>query len=259
MNCKNIQLLLPLYVGGDIEENQSDRVAGHLRSCGSCSLSADEYREAIEMMQQFTPPLFSEAVYSGIRRRVLLEIEHNSVPVKTSLFERFLRPRYASAIAALLLLVVGISAIYFNATRSDDASHIATGPAANKIAPAEQPNPALINVPKSTRDDVAPEDPVRDHLATISQKVKFSNPAKMRVFRSQLSRSPVADADRTEIAAVKTHALANVDASPSPQTTAALASIEKPEKTLRMEIQTKDPNIRIIWFASLQAKQTREK
>ena len=74
MNCKNVEPLLSLYVGRDLEEEHSRLVAAHLQSCTECTLAADEYAGARQLLQGYEPPLFGDEIYAGIREQVLTEI-----------------------------------------------------------------------------------------------------------------------------------------------------------------------------------------
>lgn len=85
MNCEHVDQLLPLYIGGDLEEERASLVAAHLQSCTECACAADEYAGANQLLQRYEPPFFSDGVYAGIRRRVFEEIERKSqAPVWSS-------------------------------------------------------------------------------------------------------------------------------------------------------------------------------
>ena len=58
-----------------IARSWSRRMCNPVRSVPD---SADEYRETRQLLQLFAPPPFSEAVYAGIRQRVLREIGRES-------------------------------------------------------------------------------------------------------------------------------------------------------------------------------------
>jgi len=78
MNCKYVLDLLPLYVGRDLDEKQMEQIAAHVRSCPACVGEAGEYRVTRELLARFDPPQFGDAVYAGVRRRVMDEIERGS-------------------------------------------------------------------------------------------------------------------------------------------------------------------------------------
>ena len=87
MNCKNVEPLLSLYVGRDLEEGHSRSVAAHLQSCPRCTLVADEYAAASDLLQRYEPPFFSDEIYARIRAQVLNEIERESpAPVWSGIF-----------------------------------------------------------------------------------------------------------------------------------------------------------------------------
>jgi predicted anti-sigma-YlaC factor YlaD len=52
MNCKDVQELLPLYVGGDLKEKRARPVTEHVQSCADCAGSADEYRESRQLLME---------------------------------------------------------------------------------------------------------------------------------------------------------------------------------------------------------------
>src|SRR5437773_3700532 len=118
MNCKHVQELLPLYVGRDLEENYARLVTAHMQSCAKCSGLADAYRETRQLVQQFAPPQFGEAVYDGIRQQVLREIGREATaPGLSRMLESLLRPRLRWAVATALVLAVSVLAFYSIANR----------------------------------------------------------------------------------------------------------------------------------------------
>ena len=89
MNCKDMEPLLPLYAGGDLEEEHSRLVAAHLQFCTECIRAADEYAAAGQLLQRYEPPFFSDGIYAGIRQQVLNEIEREShIVVWPKIFSR---------------------------------------------------------------------------------------------------------------------------------------------------------------------------
>src|SRR5262249_45087257 len=118
MNCKNVEPLLSLYVGRDLEEGHSQLVAAHLQSCTQCSLAANEYAWASQLLQGYQPPRFSDEIYAGIREEVLNEIEREShAPVWSGIFSQLflalVQPRIRW-ITAALLLATSVTALYLS-------------------------------------------------------------------------------------------------------------------------------------------------
>jgi len=251
MNCKQIQELLPLYVGRDVEEKRAQVVTAHVQSCVECAGSVDEYRETRQLIKQFAPPLVSEAVYAGIRQRVLREIEQEAtVPGLSRLLESLFRPRIHWAVATGLVLAVSVSTFYFIAKRKpglvNDLPQVAgsdravAGRASTSIKETEGVPPASI--------------------------VKNKGPAKRLAGGDHQSprKSPAtsAPANQTRSVALDTRDTPSMTGeilppgnNPTEPHAVPTRDLTTSGKTLRVEMQTKDPNIRIIWFAHEPAKQ----
>ena len=75
MNCKQLDELLPLYAGRDLDEKRARLVSEHVQICSTCARVAGEYRDAVELAQHFAPPVFSDNVYASVRRQVMQQIE----------------------------------------------------------------------------------------------------------------------------------------------------------------------------------------
>lgn len=122
MRCEYVARLLPLYAGRDLDEKRSCLVAAHLQSCTQCVRAADEYARANQLLQRLDPPFFGDEIYAGIRRQVLNEIERQSrTPSWSRAVSQFLAPLVpspASWITAALLLAISAVAFYFNINRS---------------------------------------------------------------------------------------------------------------------------------------------
>ena len=219
MNCKQAEELLPLYAGRDLDEKRTTLVNEHLQTCAACARVADEYREAVQLTEQFAPPVFSEAVYAGIRQRVLREIETEAMaPAWSQTIASLFRPRLTWAIAGVLLIFVSMFAIYFIVNRGNDEQQL-VDKQPSKVQPGTEerrPNSEL-------KDNKLPS-PVNtggkeQQLAGIPQPLR------------KRSRD-----DRTNTVGAK-----------SPDSAASV-------NPMRVEIQTKDPKIRIIWFVQPEPK-----
>jgi hypothetical protein len=244
MNCKHVQELLPLYVARDLEENCAQQVTAHVQSCVECAGSVDEYRETRQLLQQFAPPPFSEAVYAGIRQRVLREIgPEATAPGLSRLLESLFRPRIRWAVATALLLAVCVSAFYFIANRTNDQQqvpdirHTVDGPTSSSIKESEGLPPASIVKNKGPVQGLAGsthQSQRRKRIGSAPDRSASVNSADTRSMSSQTSPNG--------------NNLAEPDAVPArdPATSG---------KPLRVEMQTEDPNIRIIWFTPQPTKQ----
>lgn len=277
MNCKHVQELLPLYVGRDLEEKRAQLVTAHVQSCAECAAAADEYRQTRQLLQQFAPPPFSEGVYTGIRQRVLREIGQESpesiVATLPQLIASLFRPPVRWAVATALLLAVSVFAFYFIANRRPtlrDARQVAdsrptvdgTTRDEHASAPSQGSESAASSSP-SSKENNGPRS-VNTGASTgpkTGPDTTIAGPAD-HPYPSQRRKSPGAAADRTTSVAVNTPDTRSMTAAASRENNNLAEPDAFPtrdpatsEKTLRMEMQTKNPNIRIIWFSHQRTKQ----
>jgi len=246
MNCKQIQELLPVYVSRDVEEKRARLIATHLQSCTACAGSAAEYEETRRLLQGFAPPTFSEATYDGIRRQVWREIERkeSTAPSLPQLAAGLFRPRLSWAVAIAILAAVSLFAFYFIANRNNERREIAE---VQPTASPQRPAPTASNSPSpGLRENNAPYKGTDRNKGSENALAGSSEPTQPIQRRKRFEKT------------VESQAVAVITPSrsvePSPQMS---ASPQNPgsEKILRVEMQTKDPNIRIIWFSPQRTKQ----
>ena len=126
MNCKQLDELLPLYAGRDLDEKRARLVSEHLQICSACARVAGEYRDAVELTQHFAPPVFSDNVYASVRRQVMQQIEDEpTAPLLPQLFASWFRPRMAWAAASALIIAFGFFALYLVVNRTADVQPVA--------------------------------------------------------------------------------------------------------------------------------------
>ena len=219
MNCKQAEELLPLYAGRDLEVKRARLVTEHLQTCATCTRVADEYRQSVQWTGQFAPPVFSEDVYAGIRQRVLRQIQTEATaPSWAQPIARLFRPRLTWAIAGMLLVVVSMLAIYFLVNRKHEQQVAGSQPAS--IQPATKEEDKRVVLPPAV------------NTGATQQQAGIPQPRRKRS-RGIVARRPSSLPQPTLF---------------PPRTSASL------DKTLRVEIQTQDPNIRIIWFVQPETK-----
>jgi hypothetical protein len=239
MNCKQIEKLLSLYAGRDLDAQSERLITAHIESCTACSAAADEYRQSCDLLQEFAPPAFSEDVYAGIRQNVWRQIESES-HTRSWWDDMFalVHPRLTTAFATVVLIAVAALGIYFIANRLSRPNRIAgTVPFVNPKAPDK------------VQPSGSPDNRVRLQTITSNEtpgtRLPVRHPTHQRIHREVI-------ADRADSAVV-----AQTAPSISVETSTVLDDSARSDpsaddnsgKTLRMEIQTKNPNIRIIWFS----------
>lgn len=241
MNCKHVQELLPLYVGGDLEEKGAKLVTAHVQSCAECAGSAAEYRETLQLVQLFEPPAFGEATYSALRRSVQREIERQSnQPTLFDFITRPFQPRVLWAVSSVVLLAFCLSVYHFVANRNDgqsNGSQIA-GDHGGGQNPSGRTAPGL----KSEPVGGAGAAPVSRRTLPGS---RLNLPAQKIWHPTRSGGAPPPSL----------HAKSAPYSPPVEPHRAFFNTAADSEKALRMEIQTKDPNVRIIWFSHQRTKQ----
>src|SRR6185503_9465810 len=234
MNCKQVEELLPLYAGRDLEEKRATLVAEHVQTCAACARVADEYRESVQLSEQFAPPVFSAAVYAGIRQRVLRKIETEATaPSWSQTIASLFRPRLTWAIAGMLLIVVSAFVIYFFMNRRNVEPQLA-----HKAAVKEQPG----------TEERSNSGPQGDKRADRSPSPMVIHPQRKR-FRQMniVSAKPTSAIPTAQNVLPQPNSILEQTVFPHNDSAAAA-------KPLRVEIQTKDPRIRIIWFVQPETK-----
>ncbi len=220
MNCRRIEELIPLYVECDLESDEAGQVLAHLETCESCGALVAEYESSQAWLRMNTLPDFDDAMLNDIKRGVMRGIdEARERPSFFGFFARPLMPGRAFAAVAALLIVFAAFALYIYLGRSSAVSkdyNLANG----IVAPEDVSTPdGLKQAP--TANPVVRSYRVNRYPGRVYGR---SGPGERPKF-DRVSR-PVTDST----VAQKTADVPN-------------------EEMTRIEIQTSDPNIRIIWFS----------
>jgi hypothetical protein len=243
MNCKNVEPLLSLYVGCDLEEEHSRLVAAHLQSCTKCTLAADEYAGARQLLQGYEPPFFSDEIYAGIREQVLNKIERESdAPARPGIFSQLflalVQPRMRWVTAALLL-AISVTALYLS------RNPLRQLPNDQQVAVrTREPNQA------DSRADVRSE---KSNASAGSSSFSNEGQVCMATMRSPITRKR--EATPGVVATNRSRELdktTKVDSSTNDRVVQRVVGVSQPSSApapLRVEMQTSDRNIRIIWLS----------
>lgn len=234
MNCRRIEELIPLYVGGDVDRRLSGEVQSHLKTCGGCAELAAEY-EAGRNWLSGAPPEFDEALLADVKRGVMKELEN--AKRQTGLFElmseaiarALVRPAVA---AGLLLAVLSALTLWFYAEKNGST------PPTQAVVPEERVAPE--RVARDSDGDPAPGAKEQPQGISVNHQPRAVNVSSNRRRRSI--------GVTTEQAMTTEQAITKI-AEPKNEAPAPSAFAVDSDGMLRIEIQTVDPNIRIIWFA----------
>ena len=243
MNCSRAESLLPLYARVDLEESTQSEVAAHLESCAHCRQLADEYKNIQSWIRLHQPPEFNEEFFAGIRQNVLREIAQGSV--ETSTWSTWLRklfaptlPKttFAAATAALLVISFGIGFLVFRENRNHPELTA-------KVETVQPQNGSAVNPGTSPTEDKSKVPPG----VKTGSPVAFNGSSVNRRLQRRIQRvTPKA----TTLPTQDTVASVTESASTGPNSARSVDSdLSDGQAPLRVEMQTQNPNVRIIWFA----------
>jgi hypothetical protein len=239
MNCTHIKRLIPLYVGGDLNTQQVAGVRQHIEMCERCRDLVAQFEESQSWLRDLAAPQFDEMVFENLRDAVREEIAR--VESRPSLFDLLtpvwnLRSVIAASLA-LALLTAGLM-LYTNRSKSPDKPLITDKGA----------SPAPERVKKRNKGDV-----IEMGSSGHSRRQKLAASHRTR-------RSPVPRVDNTKgetnlpvlgAIALNNHLIdryPNIEEITLPSQSDVVMNRNVDREMLRIEIQTADPNIRIIWF-----------
>jgi hypothetical protein len=224
MNCRRVEELIPLYSGGDLDMKTAGEVQSHLTSCSGCAALAGEYEASRTWLSGATPDL-DEALLADMKRGVMRELQTaNPRPgflelMSAALARAMLRP---AAAAALLLVIVGALTLWLYLGSRASRGPIQAVVPGPQFAPEQAPS-----VPDSNPHKVSEKD----------RRAGDRQPRRVHLARSQREKRSVSGSEQTQAS------------NPIPNSQPPSAMAIDSAGMLRIEIQTADPSIRIIWFA----------
>jgi cbb3-type cytochrome oxidase subunit 3 len=231
MDCRRIEELIPLYVENDLGGQRASDVRTHLQSCAACRALADAYEASQAWLRAAEVPDFDEAFVDTIRAGVMTELlAHEAAPPFVERLRRWLVPRRLVAATAALLVIFIAVMLFVYASRSRGSRQDEQKAEQNKQPAVEKVEDDLKPAPEAKQVAKPPRRPASHRAASL------------------LAGHAKRDAGRT--ARPQGHLVAQ-----PPLQAATVApshdrnDVNKRAETLRIEIQTADPNIRIIWFA----------
>lgn len=213
MNCTYAKEMLPLFITGDLSAADMNAVGEHVSRCEACRTQIAEITAARDWLKQAANPALDEDFYDRIRGSVWNSIDADAGRPRWWTFlmpALSWRPVMATA-AAVLLAVFGLIAI-------SDKKNVSTRTVPPQHVTAELS--AQAPEPAATADQrVAPQYKRRVKPDTAAPRIALPAPA-----------APIPPLGDMAEAASDTQ------------------SIEE-SGMMRIEIQTADPNIKIIWLA----------
>ncbi|MBS1786200.1 MAG: zf-HC2 domain-containing protein [Acidobacteria bacterium] len=233
MRCEHVETLIPLYVGGDLEPHEADSLRQHLISCAHCRQLHEEFQASHSWLTGFAVPAFDEASFAKLRASVLKEIGRQEKRGSWSGWIDWLLPKWsprlmlATAAVALAVTTGLVAAVY----RQQVAPARAVG---ETIADAGQIKPA------TGTEHTNPLPQELNRVATAPRSV----PRSKHVKAATPLLPPEALGNGGSLNPLEPPVIPEEESA-----TESVAQVEpEPKEMLRIELQTADPNIRIIWL-----------
>lgn len=245
-NCKRMKKVMSLYIAADLVGEPEREAASHLATCDGCRQLASEFAEGNSLLTQAcAQPDFGGEFYAGIRSAVLKEISHYRVPSKPSIFGR--RWLYAASLAAAII-ASGVMLQYRRSAPETPQGLASNSPVIDRptLGRAKGADPS-----SSPQLLESPRWPRRSRRPAVVRKPDTLNP------------TGTARDDRKEIAPAigaltASGASASESATLSGQSASSSSGAASSSEVSRIEIQTADANIRIIWLSPRDSRKSEE-
>ena len=242
MNCKKAAQLIPLFVEADLEAAERQRVTEHLESCDSCGKTVKEFQASQSLLRSVALPEFDETVFSPVRSSVLNEIACPQISNVSNPFWHW-KTAFAASLATIILTSGAVN-YWPDATENivaqipgnSDKKHEFSAVASSKDLVKPSSVSSKVLKPRRGCKNIARGEVSASERNPGKIGTNHSSPERATAFHTQIIPESVAPSETTD-----------------PKADLITTAIPKPENTepemLRIELQTADPNIRIIWFA----------
>ena len=261
--CKRIARTIPLYAAGDLAGASDREVTAHLATCEACRRLAEEFSREFSLSssllaQACTPPVFGADFYSGIRRSVLGQITRERMVSKPAFFRR--RWLYATAFAALVV-AFGLMLQHFGSSKRQPPRGLAIAPQVTDQTPSGRDKGTRFSISQSSE---LPHSTRNERRVAGPRRVQ-ANGIRALANIGRIRKSDAATVKRDEPAqfalvipsVVADRVIAPALANSSGELPSASSARSSASQLSRIEIQTANPNIRIIWLAPRESR-TRE-
>ena len=216
LNCKRASRNVPLFVTGDLSGDLDREMVNHLAICEECGRLAQEFRESNSLLTEACAlPEFGAQFYDEIRNNVLDKITRDGLSSRPRFGHRWI---FASAFALMLVASAVMFVRWHTARKAPQDLATTTAKADNSASNHEPESPSSPQSQDFSPKIQRPQKPVRRMTLTHPTSQQF-----------QLARNLAASPAGPQV---------------SPSERASTSEVS------RIEIQTSNPNIRIIWLVA---------
>jgi len=237
MRCTHAEKLIPLFAGDDLPAREANALRRHLESCANCRRLADEFEDSRKWLRGFAAPQFDEAMLDDLRDSVLRGIGRIE---NRSRWLQWIVPGLNLQFAASLAVLLLISFLAAYAYRGGQQRVV---PDKNKIVQSSSGGDQKGSIgdgrqnDKGSRVNPSPlptRHPPRKHMRRIIENpsVRLVQPPDQVIAYAPLTSAPI-----------------NIEPVFSLKLGGDMVDDEIFNREMtRIEFQTADPNIRIIWL-----------
>lgn len=235
MNCQDFETQIALYVGNDLIEKESRVVEKHLAECKMCKEFMVDLQDSQLALTKFSNLDINEQIFVDLRASVLQQITIEKQ--KTSWWKDFFSFKlrfihYATAFSVLVMFTTILGMILI----------ITTGKNSNNALNSSINKMQSTNLTDKTQKLLA-----NNNNNSIKEKDKLTN-NNVKDEKSIVRHINYLNAKKHSIKINKNNIIAIQN------NTIDIQNDKK--EPIKMEIQTKNPNIRIIWFTNQDEKHT---
>ena len=244
MKCELVEKLIPLHVGGDLQPPKSESLRQHLATCARCRQLHEEFEAGRSWLREFSAPDFDADVYADLSASVIRQIKQQE---KRGSWFQWLLPKWDSrlmlaASAAVLALVTGLMAVTYYHQPAQVVSNGETLATGEKHDPPGAATQTLPPQSEQTHRTVSP----RFHAASVQSNATRTEPNP--TIEAPLPQEAFQNDPFTASSGESVNNTGPADTTTAEPAEESTLEKEQEKEMLRIELQTADPNIRIIWL-----------
>jgi hypothetical protein len=229
MLCAHAEKLIPLFAGRDLPARETDALRLHMESCANCRRLADEFEESLDWLREYAAPQFDEATLDSLRDSVLRDI--GSLETR-SRWIQWIAPGWNlqfMASMSILLLIAFFASYAYRAGR-----------------PRPVPVKKEVVITNSNRDQI------KEGFKAPPSPAPYQRSLRKRPLRIIENPGVKPDQSQDQVVARVSLSTSPINIEPAfgpPGGDASKDDSMFNREMTRIEFQTADPAIRIIWLA----------